>query len=122
MCIAGRREARKTSQLIPKSEGELSAQVRWDGSRFTVTNEGSFDCQFVILQVNGGTNAYLYPVSALAKGKAIKVPAREFFHGASFKKLDVSKVELLTFVICEGDPYSYDSILRFWRGVIYKIK
>jgi hypothetical protein len=107
----------KRSQTIQKSEGELNAKVKWDGQSFSVTNKSPFDWRYVMLQVNDGGNAYLYLTNGVKKERTIKVAARKFFHGTDRRKLDVSEFMLLTFTICEGDPYN--SSYRFWRGVIY---
>jgi len=110
----------RRSQTIPKSEGELNAKVKWNGQSFYVTNKGTFDWQYVMLQVNDGGNAYLYLTHDVKKGRTIKVLARNFFHGTDRRKLDVNEFVLLTFTICEGDPYR--SNYRLWRGVIYNLR
>jgi len=108
------------SQTIQKSEGELNAKVKWNGQSFSVTNKGTFDWQYVMLQVNDGGNAYLYLTHDVKKGRTIKVQPRKLFHGTERRKIDVNEFVLLTFTICEGDPYRSD--YRLWRGVIYNLR
>lgn len=114
----------KRPQAIQKSEGELTARVKWTRQSLTITNRDSFDWNYVLfgLNLDGRVrNAYVYVTRTVRQGETIEIKTRDFFLVYSNKRFDVNNTMLRSFSICEGDPDD-DNMKRVWRGLIYDYK